>query len=117
MLIVKRGQLSGAIPDRGGDLQAGVDCGAAQTTNRSDLPATTALILPASTWRNRDGQLRVICYQYGGDSQSGLEPVGSPANWRCVVLEKLSKVKLLEGDWRTAPNHLRPGSLRHRFRY
>ena len=45
-----------------------------------------------------------------GDSQSGLEPVGSPANWRCVVLEKLSRVKLLDEVWRTAPNHSRPGS-------
>jgi hypothetical protein len=68
------------------------------------------LFCPHRLGRNRDGQLRVVCYQYGGDSQSGLQPVGSPANWRCVVLEKLSKVKLLEGDWRTAPNHSRPGS-------
>jgi hypothetical protein len=36
--------------------------------------------------------------------------MGSTANWRCVVLEKLSKVKLLEDVWRTAPNHSRPGS-------
>src|ERR1700736_6482684 len=37
---------------------------------------------------NRAGQRRVLCYQYGGASESGLEPVGSPANWRCIVLEK-----------------------------
>jgi hypothetical protein len=60
--------------------------------------------------RNREGQLRVLCYQYGGDSRSGLHPVGSPANWRCVALEKLSRVKLVEGAWRTAPNHSRPAS-------
>ena len=35
---------------------------------------------------------------------------GSPANWRCIALEKLSGVKLLEGSWRTAPNHSRPAS-------
>lgn len=52
----------------------------------------------------------MLCYQYGGDSESGLEPEGSPANWRCVALEKLSKVKLLEDLWRTAPNHSRPAS-------
>ena len=57
-----------------------------------------------------DGQLRVVCYQYGGDSQSGLEPMGSTANWRCVMLEKLSQVKLLDDVWRTTPNHSRPGS-------
>jgi hypothetical protein len=68
------------------------------------------LFCPHRLGRNAEGQLRVVCYQYGGESQSGLEPVGSSANWRCVALEKLSKVKLLEDVWRTAPNHSRPGS-------
>lgn len=68
------------------------------------------LLCPHRLGRNAVGQLRVVCYQYGGDSQSGLEPAGSPANWRCVALEKLSRVKLLDDAWRTAPNHSRPGS-------
>src|ERR671918_467741 len=68
------------------------------------------LFCPHRLGRNREGQLRVLCYQYGGESQSGLRPVGSPANWRCVALEKLSRVKLLESAWRTAPNHSRPAS-------
>jgi hypothetical protein len=66
------------------------------------------LLCPHRLGRNREGQLRVLCYQYGGESDSGLEPAGSPANWRCVALEKLSKVELIEGAWRTAPNHSRP---------
>jgi hypothetical protein len=37
-------------------------------------------------------------------------PEGSPSNWRCVELEKLSRVKLLQDTWRTGPNHLRPAS-------
>src|SRR5215471_2917658 len=65
---------------------------------------------PHRLGRNRARQLRVLCYQYGGESQSGLQPVGSPANWRCVALEELSRVKLVEGAWRTAPNHSRPAS-------
>jgi len=52
----------------------------------------------------------VLCYQYGGESESGLEPAGSPANWRCIVLEKLGKVKLLDDGWHTAPNHSHPTS-------
>ena len=63
------------------------------------------LFCPHRLGRNREGRLRVLCYQYGGESQSGLEPAGSPANWRCVVLEKLSRVKLLDE---------RPGA-RHRM--
>jgi hypothetical protein len=68
------------------------------------------LFCPHRMGRNRKKQFRVLCYQYGGESRSGLEPVGSPANWRCVVLEKLSRVKVVEDAWRTAPNHSRPAS-------
>ncbi len=67
------------------------------------------LLCPHRLGRNSAGQLRVLCYQYGGESGSGLEPIGSPANWRCIALEKLRKVTLLEsGTWRTAANHSRP---------
>ena len=69
------------------------------------------VILPASAGAESGRTaFRVLCYQYGGDSQSGLQPVGSPANWRCIVLEKLSRVNLIEDVWRTAPNHSRPTS-------
>ena len=68
------------------------------------------LLCPHRLGRNKEGKLRVLCHQYGGGSQSGLEISGSPANWRCLVLEKLSNVKLLDEDWRTAPNHSRPAT-------
>ena len=57
---------------------------------------------------NPEGRLRALCYQYSGQSDSGLQAAGSPENWRCIVLEKLSRVELLEGAWYTAPNHSRP---------
>ena len=63
---------------------------------------------PHRLGRNHEGQIRVLCYQYGGESGSGLQAAGSPANWRCIALEKLSRVELLEGAWQTAPNHSRP---------
>jgi hypothetical protein len=59
---------------------------------------------------NSKGELRVLCYQYGGESESGLGPPGSAANWRCIVLRELRKVELLHEPWRTAPNHSRPAS-------
>jgi len=69
------------------------------------------LFCPHRLGRNKGGELRVLCYQYGGESESGLEVAGSPANWRCIVLEKLRTVKLLLDDgWHTAPNHSRPAS-------
>ena len=64
------------------------------------------LFCPHRLGRNRQGQLRVL----GGESLSGLQPAGSPANWRCVALEKLSRVRLVNGPWHTAPNHSRPAS-------
>jgi hypothetical protein len=72
-----------------------------------DLPR---LFCPHRLGRNRAEQLRVLCYQYGGESESGLSPMGSPDNWRCVALEKLRTVELVEGSWKTAPNHSRPAT-------
>ena len=68
------------------------------------------LFCPHRLGRNQADRVRVLCYQYGGESETGLEPIGSPANWRCVVLEKLRAVELLQGSWKTAPNHSRPAS-------
>jgi hypothetical protein len=68
------------------------------------------LFCPHRLGRNKQGELRVLCYQYGGESESGIQPAGSPGNWRCIVLEKLSQVKLLTDAWHTAPNHSRPTS-------
>ena len=66
------------------------------------------LFCPHRLGRNRAKQLRVLCYQCGGESESGLGPMGSSENWRCVALEKLRKVELVNGSWKTAPNHSRP---------
>jgi len=68
------------------------------------------LFCPHRLGGNKEGELRVLCYQYGGASESGLQLLGSPANWRCIVLEKLRTVELLEDGWHTAPNHSRPAT-------
>ena len=68
------------------------------------------LFCPHRLGRNREGKRRVLCYQYGGDSETGLARTGSPENWRCVVFEKLRRVELLSGSWHTAPNHSRPAA-------
>ena len=60
--------------------------------------------------RNQEGQLRALCYQYGGESESGLKPMGSPDNWRCIALEKLRAWNCWTASWQTAPNHSRPAS-------
>ena len=74
---------------------------------RAIYPGRDRWFCPHRLGRNHAGQIRVLCYQYGGESSSGLESAGSPANWRCLALEKLSRVELLEGAWRSAPNRSR----------
>src|SRR5438270_12197508 len=66
------------------------------------------IFCPHRLGRNQLGEGRVLCYQSGGDSNSGLAPAGSPDNWRCIVVEKLRAVELVDGSWETAPNHTRP---------
>jgi hypothetical protein len=67
------------------------------------------LFCPHRLGRNSKGEQRVLCYQYGGESETGLGAPGSAENWRCIALAELSEVKRLRGRWRTAPNHSRPG--------
>jgi len=33
-------------------------------------------LCPHRLGRNKEGRFRVLCYQYGGDSESGLQPAG-----------------------------------------
>jgi hypothetical protein len=68
------------------------------------------LFCPHRLGRNKEGERRVLCYQHGGESESGLKAAGSPANWRCLSLDQLRSVELLDGAWRTASNHSRPAS-------
>ena len=81
-------------------------------TTRSPISAIyhdyERLLCPHRLGWNKMWQPRVQCYQYGGESETGLEPVGSPANWRCMAVDDLNGVELLEGPWYTAPNHSRP---------
>ena len=66
------------------------------------------LLCPHLLGWNRHRRLQVLCYQYGGDSESGLKPAGASDNWRCLAVENLSQVELLDGPWQTAENHSRP---------
>ena len=73
------------------------------------------LFCPHRLGRNPAGQFACSAIDTGGRA-SGLAPIGSPANWRCIVLEN-SAMQLLEGTWKTAPITLAPDNLRHRGRY
>ncbi len=55
----------------------------------------------------KNGKPRVLCYQFGGSSSSGLSPIGSPDNWRCILIEKLTEVYARPGPWYSAIEPLR----------
>ncbi len=59
---------------------------------------------------NKDRDLRVLCYQYAGASSTGLGPKGSPANWRCLAVAKLSAIQLLSEPWQSGEQHSRTQS-------
>ena len=66
------------------------------------------LLCPHLLGWNKHRRLQVLCYQYGGNSESGLQPAGSPDNWRCLAVANFSQVELLDGPWQTAENYSRP---------
>jgi len=102
----------GCCPSEGPDSRGYLSASAAAVIGKRPIRARyqglQRWFCPHRLGRNREGQIRVLCYQYGGGSSTGLQPDSSPANWRCMALEKLSGVELLEDAWRTAPNHSRP---------
>ena len=56
----------------------------------------------------KKGKEHALFYQCGGKSKSGLSQVGSPDNWRCLPINELKGVSIVDGEWFTAPNHSRP---------
>lgn len=66
------------------------------------------LLCPHRLGWNRESQRRVLCYQYGGASASGLDRKGALSNWRCLAVDKLSKIELRQDVWHTAANQPRP---------
>lgn len=68
------------------------------------------VLCPYVLGRTKDDSLRVLCYQSGGESRSGLGHKGSDENWRCIAIEKLTDVKLIEESWQSPTSRNRPQS-------
>lgn len=56
----------------------------------------------------KNGRAQALFYQFGGESSSGLAPMGSGQNWRCMFIDELEDVHARDGEWYSAPNHSRP---------
>src|SRR6266496_3802173 len=70
------------------------------------------LFCPHVVGYNGPCQYRVFCYQYGGESTSGLHANSGVGWWRCIDLAKLRSVELLYGPWQTEP-HARQRCVKH----
>jgi len=64
-------------------------------------------LCPHMLGRNRDGQVRILCLQFRGESASGLEHMDSQGDWRCLAMEKFSSVTPVKEAWRTPAGSLR----------
>lgn len=53
---------------------------------------------------NRDGFEQCLFYQFAGGSLTGLSSVRA-YNWRCMKVEEMSNIRLVDGEWHTAGNH------------
>jgi fatty-acyl-CoA synthase len=56
-----------------------------------------------------NGQEKILAYQFGGQSRSGLPPEGE---WRCLWLSKVRNVQLREGPWHGGENHTSQGCVK-----
>ena len=66
------------------------------------------VMCPHTLGYNRAGRAQALFYQYAGESSSVLGSPGSPRNWRCIPVEEMAGVEVIDGPWQTAPNHSRP---------
>lgn len=49
----------------------------------------------------KQGREKALFYQFGGTSKSGLGPIGSADNWRCIFLDQLRILEVRNGTWYT----------------
>lgn len=53
----------------------------------------------------KSGREKVLSYQFGGSSSTGLPPGGE---WRCMFIADVSNAQLRDGPWHTGAGHSRP---------
>jgi len=56
----------------------------------------------------KNGRAQALFYQFGGTSSSQLGPPGSSENWRCIPINGLTDVEVVDGDWHTGNRHTQP---------
>ena len=57
------------------------------------------------TLGTKRGLEKVLTFQFGGGSSSGLPPSGE---WRCMFISDVSNIQPISSDWHTGVGHSRP---------
>jgi hypothetical protein len=78
-----------------------------KTPLRAIYDGEVRLVCPHMLGRNREGHVRILCLQIGGESVSGLQRKDGEGDWRCLALEKFSRVERAEALWQSAGRSLR----------
>ncbi len=55
----------------------------------------------------KNGRAQALFYQFAGESSSGPIIPNSPANWRCIPVDEIYDLRVIEGVWHTGSNHSR----------
>jgi hypothetical protein len=50
----------------------------------------------------KDGDERLLAFQFGGNTSSGLPPGGA---WKCFSIAEMNDVKARDGRWHTGTSH------------
>ncbi len=53
----------------------------------------------------KNGRKQALFYQFGGESSSGAITPNAKSNWRCMPINELSGVKLIDKGWHTVNSH------------
>ena len=69
---------------------------------RAVYDGRSRVLCPYMLGRNKEGRVRVLCLQIGGESVSGLDRKDGIGDWRCLALEKFSNVAQAKQPWQTA---------------
>ncbi|PWF90153.1 hypothetical protein DD549_20330 [Shewanella algae] len=56
----------------------------------------------------KNSREQALFYQFGGSSSSGPIVPNSPQNWRCMPVDRLDNIRIVNGEWHTGDNHSRP---------
>lgn len=59
---------------------------------------------------HKKGKVNVLVYQFSGSTSKGPIVGDGPNNWRCMDVNLIDNIRVIEGAWHTFENHTRPSN-------